>query len=132
MGRGGQWRILNTYLAGTPWPEAGYRQQGLNMANSTENSYQTYLDQQKQISGNTSGYFGAYSQSGREQAKLPPGGTNLMPVLCVNTWEHVWLEDYGINGKRQFLDSWWAAVDWGIVQERAPREAIDLNPINRL
>ncbi|KAF7196020.1 putative 37S ribosomal protein S26A, mitochondrial [Pseudocercospora fuligena] len=121
--RSGQWRILNTYLAGTPFPEAGYRQQGVDMNNNNPNSYQGYLNAQSQIPANTAGAFGPHSQQGRGQAKIPPGGTSLVPVLCVNTWEHVYLYDYGVAGKRKYLEDWWDAVDWGIVQERAPTEA---------
>ncbi|KAI5358811.1 putative manganese/iron superoxide dismutase [Septoria linicola] len=129
--RSGSWRLLTTYLAGTPFPEAGYRQQGLDMSNHTPNSYQAYLQQQAQIPGNTAGAFGPHSQSGRAAAKLPPGGTNVMPVLCVNTWQHVYLYDFGVAGKRQYLEKWWNAVDWGIVQERAPAEARGLNRFER-
>ncbi|PPJ54866.1 hypothetical protein CBER1_06061 [Cercospora berteroae] len=129
--RSGSWRILTTYNAGTPFPEAGYRQQGLDMANNTQNSYQAWVQQQAMIPGNTAGAFGAYSHSGQAAAKLPPGGTNVMPVLCVNTWEHVWLYDFGVAGKRQYLNDWWNAVDWGIVQERAPAEARGLNRFER-
>ncbi|KXT00976.1 hypothetical protein AC578_8193 [Pseudocercospora eumusae] len=121
--RSGQWRILNTYLAGTPFPEAGYRQQGLDMNNNNPNSYQGYLNAQSQIPANTVGAFGPHSQQGRAQARIPPGGTTLVPVLCVNTWEHVYMYDYGATGKRNYLERWWDAVDWGIVQELAPEEA---------
>ncbi|KAK5124067.1 hypothetical protein LTR85_002264 [Meristemomyces frigidus] len=118
--RRGAWRILTTYLAGTPYPEAGYRQQGLDMNNNSAASYNAYTNGQPT---NYVGAFGSWSQSGREQAKLPPGGTNVMPVLCVNTWEHVWLRDYGMNGKRRFLKDWWEAVDWSQVESLAPMEA---------
>ncbi|KAF2209850.1 hypothetical protein CERZMDRAFT_113603 [Cercospora zeae-maydis SCOH1-5] len=127
----GSWKILTTYNAGTPFPEAGYRQQGLDMANNTQNSHNAYLQEQATIPGNTVGMFGRYSEGGQAQAKQPPGGTNVMPVLCVNTWEHVWLYDFGVPGKRQFLNDWWNAVDWGIVQERAPAEARGLNRMER-
>lgn len=118
--RRGTWRILTTYLAGTPYAEAGYRQQGLDMANQNAGSYQSYMNSQP---ANTVGAFGSFSQSGREQAKLPPGGTNVQPVLCVNTWEHVWLRDYGISGKRSYLADWWDSVDWASVEQVAPPES---------
>jgi Fe-Mn family superoxide dismutase len=121
--RTGHWRILTTYHAGSPFPEAGYRQQGLDMSNHNPNSYESYLAQQSQIPSNTAGAFGPYSSQGKEAAKMPPGGTTVMPVLCVNTWQHVWLYNYGIYGKRQYLEDWWNAVDWVIVQERAPPSA---------
>jgi Fe-Mn family superoxide dismutase len=37
----------------------------------------------------------------------------------VNTWEHVWLQQYGIKGKRQFLEAWWDKIDWDIVAQNA-------------
>ncbi|EME39520.1 hypothetical protein DOTSEDRAFT_56874 [Dothistroma septosporum NZE10] len=119
-GRGGSWRILTTYLAGTPYPEAGYRAQGLDMATNNQSSYNAYL---QGMPANTAGSFGAFSQSGKEQAKIPPGGTSVMPVLSVSTWEHTYIYDYGITGKRNYLDKWWNAVDWGVVEQNAPMEA---------
>lgn len=129
--RSGQWRILNTYLAGTPYPEAGYRQQGVDMNNHNPSSYQAYLDAQSQIPANTAGAFGPHSQQGRGQAKIPPGGTNLAPVLCVSTWEHTYLRDYGVMGKRKYLDNWWECVDWGLVQQRTPPDAMHIATFER-
>ena len=113
------WRILSTYNAGTPYPEAGYRQQGLDMSNANASTFSAYQ------SANAVGAFGKHSEAGKQEAMIAPGGTALMPVLCVNTWEHVWIYDYGIQGKRKFLADWWDAVDWGAVMGMAPREAVD-------
>ena len=118
--RRGGWRILTTYLAGTPYAEAGYRQQGIDANTQDAKSYSKYMNEQPV---NTVGQFGSWSQAARAKSKLPPGGTNVLPVLCVNTWEHVWLRDYGISGKRAFLNDWWAAVDWGAVDMYVPSEA---------
>lgn len=123
--RRGGWRILTTYLAGTPYAEAGYRQQGVDMNNQNPSSYNAYLSQQQQPT-NVVGTFGAYSQGGRDQAKLPPGGTSVLPVLCVNTWEHVYIYDFGLGGKRRYLSQWWDAVDWSVVEGNAPTEAKNL------
>ncbi|KAK5110801.1 hypothetical protein LTR62_005512 [Meristemomyces frigidus] len=114
----GSWRILTTYLAGTPYPEAGYRQQGIDANNQNAHSYNDYMKATPPV-----GMFGAHSKSGQEQAKMPPGGTQVLPVLCVNTWEHVWLRDYGINGKRKYLADWWGVIDWGLVEQKTPTEA---------
>lgn len=115
--RQGDWRILATYLAGTPYPEAGYRQQGIDMNTSNASAFSEY-----QVS-NSVGSFGAHSQVGKEDAKYPPGGTSVMPILCVNTWEHVYIYDFGLPGKRKFLADWWEAVDWGAVDSLMPPEA---------
>ena len=119
-GRHGAWRILSTYLAGTPYPEAGYRQQGLDTNTSNASEYKGYMNQQP---ANAVGSFGPFSAIGQKQSKLPPGGTNIMPVLCVNTWEHVWLRDYGMHGKRAFLSDWWKCIDWSVVEGNTPAEA---------
>ena len=117
--RGG-WRILTTYNAGTPFPEAGYRQQGVDMNTQNAGSADAYYNSHPV---NTVGTFGSFSQAGRAQAKLPPGGTSVLPLLCVNTWQHVWLRDYGVPGKRSFLADWWEAIDWYHVHVNAPPEA---------
>ena len=122
LGRGGDWRILSTYLAGTPYPEAGYRQQGVDMNNNNAASYASYHDALP--IANSAGSFGSHSKMGQEEAMIPPGGpTKIMPVLCVNTWEHVYIYDYGVQGKRSYLTSWWDAVDWNLVRHRTPAEA---------
>ncbi|KAK5710168.1 hypothetical protein LTR17_019111 [Elasticomyces elasticus] len=117
--RRGGWRILTTYLAGTPYVEAGYRQQGIDTNTNNASSQNAYRGP---ISNNV-GYMGQYTKANMDKAKLPPGGTNAQPVLCVNTWEHVWLRDYGISGKRAFLSDWWDTVDWGAVEQIAPKES---------
>jgi len=119
-GRKGSWKILNTYLAGTPYPEAGYRQQGVDTNTMDAASYAQHMKNQPT---NYAGAFGGLSKNAKETAKLPPGGTNVMPVLCVNTWEHCWLRDFGMNGKRAYLNAWWEAVDWGAVSTVMPAEA---------
>ena len=118
--RRGDWRILTTYLAGTPYPEAGYRHQGLDMNTSNPATWSAY---QSSEPVNTLGAFGAHSRHGQELARIPPGGTSLVPVLCVNTWEHVYIYDFGLPGKRKFLADWWEAVDWGAVENLAPSES---------
>lgn len=93
-------RLLNTYLAGTPFPEADFRRQGQDM------------------STNSAGSFGATSAVGRAEAKFPPGTGPVHPVLCVNTWEHVYLTDYKVGEKQKYLEDWWEAIDWEAVHAR--------------
>lgn len=119
---GGSFRVLNTYIAGTPYPEAGYQQRGLDMATNNATSFHAYQASQ-QRPANTVGSFGAHSVSGKENAKYPPGGTQVIPVLCVNTWEHVYIYNFGLAGKRQYLANWWACIDWHQVEQKTPTEA---------
>lgn len=118
---GGSFRVLSTYIAGTPYSEAGYRQQGLDMATNNAGTFATYQQEQRQGSvTNTVGSFGPMSAGAKQDAKYPPGGTQVVPVLCVNTWEHVYIYDFGLGGKRRYLSEWWDAIDWHKVQQNKP------------
>jgi Fe-Mn family superoxide dismutase len=101
QGTGG-FKILNTYGAGTPYGEAGHRRQETDMSNSS--STPSY------------GQMGAYSKSGQKDGGLAPGAARLYPLMCVNTWQHVYLYEYGVEGKREFLNRWWDVIDWSVVQ----------------
>ena len=112
-----QFKLLTTYLAGSPYPGAHFRRQPLDMSTQSQESLGglSGADYARQtMTQNTVGAFGP-----RSQAKLAPGGISLVPVLCVNTWEHVWLKDWGIGGKRAFLEAWWERIDWGVVANHA-------------
>lgn len=61
--------------------------------------------------------FLGLSASGEGTHELAPGGVPLTPLLCVNTWEHVWMMDHGINGKDEYLERWWDRVDWNAVED---------------
>ncbi|CAI4217018.1 unnamed protein product [Parascedosporium putredinis] len=101
--------ILPTYLAGSPYPSAHWRRQDMDM-NTTGNqgSAATWL-KNTQVRGMP-----------QKKDELPPGGVKVTPLLCLNTWEHVWLRDYGVGaggqgGKKAFAEAWWEAVDWEAV-----------------
>jgi superoxide dismutase, Fe-Mn family len=116
-------KILTTYQAGTPYPTAHWRNQGVDMNNhggAGEGGavVKEYFDRQNMANRREplhgSGF--ASSPTGKSQISPPPGGTNVVPVLCVNTWEHVWMWDYGVAGKSDFVANWWNIIDWGRVQ----------------
>ena len=118
-GSKGAWRILSTYAAGTPFPEAGYRQQGIDANTQSAASYEKYQ------ATNPVAAFGSHSLHGKNLSKIPPGGTSVAPVLCVSTWEHSYIYDFGLNGKRKYLNDWWEAIDWYRVEQRTPKEAAE-------
>lgn len=99
----GALRILPTYLAGTPLSGAHYRRQSTDM--NTENI-------------NTAGAFGDAAKQAKAR-KQALGGVDVVPLLCVNTWEHVWLTDYGIRGKMDYLQNWWEKINWSHVETLA-------------
>jgi len=97
-----EFAILTTYLAGSPLPGAHYRKQ--------EQDSNTAL---------RAGSFGALSGLA---PKIAPGGANIEVMLGVNTWEHVWLRDYGFGGKKRYLENWWESIDWRVVEVNAQLE----------
>ncbi|KAI9729571.1 MAG: hypothetical protein M1834_006767 [Cirrosporium novae-zelandiae] len=103
--------ILPTYLAGSPYPGAHYRQQPADL--------NTHLTNPELMVSNTVGSFGRTSAAGKADAKRPKGGIDVIPILCVNTWEHVWLRDFGVAGKDEFLKRWWDRIDWEKVAHKA-------------
>ncbi|CAO2649016.1 Nn.00g099650.m01.CDS01 [Neocucurbitaria sp. VM-36] len=105
----GSLRILPTYLAGSPLSGAHYRRQSHDLNTHNADSYQAL---------NKVGTFGAAAKQ-NTGPKKPLGGVDVVPLLCVNTWEHVWLQDYGVKGKRQFLEAWWDKIDWDTVGQNA-------------
>ncbi|THX20366.1 manganese and iron superoxide dismutase [Aureobasidium pullulans] len=100
-----EFRLLVTYNAGTPYAEAGVRQQGADL--STSEGY-----------NGSAGSFGPTSTRERATPKLPPGTELITPVLCVSTWEHAYLRQYGVGGKQQYLINWWKAINWGAVDQK--------------
>jgi Fe-Mn family superoxide dismutase len=104
-GVGSTMRILPTYLAGSPLSGAHYRRQPHDLNTHNADSYQNM---------NKVGSFGVAAQQDHKPKK-PLGGVDVVPLLCVNTWEHVWLQDYGVRGKRAFLERWWDRIDWDFV-----------------
>lgn len=110
-GRG--FAVMNTYIAGSPLPGAHYRQQSIDMNNQASKlaTIDSAMQQRK-----PSNAFAESSFTHRAaRASTPPGGIAAVPVLCVNTWEHVWLHDWGVAGKDKFLESWWESIDWDVV-----------------
>lgn len=114
-----QLSILVTYLAGSPFSGAHNRKQEKDM-NTESNTVADHL--RKALTGphvNTVGAHGPYSKE-----KRPPGGIELTPLLCVNTWEHVWIPDYGIEfegtgGKKVYVENWWNVIDWEVASKNA-------------
>lgn len=111
----GRMKLLCTYLAGSPYKLAHFRSQQNDMA-----TYNTRaLSASRSMNGrDSSGSFGPYSRNavGSDHAL---GGYNSSPILCVNTWEHAYMRDYGVGGKRMYLERWWDRVDWAVVERNA-------------
>jgi superoxide dismutase, Fe-Mn family len=117
-----QYRILTTYLAGSPYSEAHWRRQGVDMSTAAgPTSSEDRGLTQEHIARSQ---LGAGADNGNKWGAVAPGGIDVIPLLCVNTWEHVWLRDYGfgaggVGGKRMYLENWWNSINWNVVAHSA-------------
>jgi len=109
-------RILCTYNAGSPWPDAHYRRQSRDM-NTTYAKVVQSPDENERLSTvqNAAGKFGLPPAEPVATLGQLKGG----PILCVNVWQHAYLPDYGVQGKRKYLQNWWNRINWSVVEEAA-------------
>ncbi|KAL4804861.1 Manganese/iron superoxide dismutase [Aspergillus unguis] len=116
--REGLLHIFCTYNAGSPYPAAHARRQPVDLATHTP---QTALGNQ---------YAGSFGQQSTTHKNLAPGALDVQPILCVNTWEHVWMMDYGIGGKAEYLERWWDRINWEVVHQNytASKAKLARNP----
>lgn len=114
-----KYSLLNTYLAGSPYPGAHYRRQPVDMNTEDRSVSEALARKHREAPVNAVGGFGPLSQNQR----IAPGGIDINPLLCINTWEHCYLPDYGVgfggNGKKEYAEAWWHTIDWSIVADRA-------------
>lgn len=103
--REGLMHIFCTYNAGSPYPATYARRQSVDMATHPRDA---------PLGNQYAGSMGAHSAN---QKSLAPGAVDVHPILCVNTWEHVWLMDYGIAGKAEYLERWWNRINWEVVHD---------------
>ncbi|KAK0733912.1 Manganese/iron superoxide dismutase [Lasiosphaeria miniovina] len=118
-------QVLTTYLAGSPYPNAHWRRQDMDMNTAVGQSEQGLLAGRKFLQ-NTAFGIGNRASEASKKVMLSPGGINVIPILCLNTWEHVWLPDYGFGGngspdkgKLAFYERWWNKIDWQKVEDVA-------------
>lgn len=111
-------KILATYNAGSPFKKAAPRRDDTDMATvniMNRPGMGTPRAEERDIpTGNTrAGSFGAYSANAPQ---FFAGVLDMEPVLCLNVWEHQWIKDYGLMGKRAYLAAWWDRIDWQKVE----------------
>lgn len=115
--------ILPTYLAGTPYTAAHWRRQGLDMNNHgagpAPGADPDSAGLAHALMNRAQAAAGASNVGLFDHAAGAPGATEVIPLVCVSTWQHVYLRDWGIAGKRNFLEAWWDCIDWTKVEELA-------------
>ena len=128
---GDELAILTTYLAGSPYPGAHFRLQPNDMNTQTTNisdQSPTEYAAANQYHLRPHGRAGAFGSSSESHSPLAPGGQDLTPILVVSTWEHVWLRDWGVGGKNNFLSAWWEKIDWGLVEVNLGQDTVGSSP----
>jgi Fe-Mn family superoxide dismutase len=114
---GDKYTIMNTYIAGSPYAGAHWRRQGRDMNTEADNSSSGLTRQNVIDSMPVANAVGAYGPLSAN--KTAPGGISVLPILCVSTWQHVYMMDWGLSNKKQFLEAWWDKIDWQVVADTA-------------
>ena len=118
----GMLRVLCTYNAGSPFPEMHYRRQDRDMSNQYARVGTPPLSAAEttrlSTPANFAGTFGPASESANRLTSTP-GGLAGGPILCVNCWQHCWVRDFTVAGKRAYLASWWERINWQMVEQSA-------------
>ncbi|ANB15814.1 mitochondrial 37S ribosomal protein MRP1 [Sugiyamaella lignohabitans] len=89
-------RLVNTYNSGTP----------LSHVRNTETA--------EAAAHNSARSFGQINSSFEVNSNVP--------LLNFNAWQHVYLTDYGVAGKRKFLENLFDCIDWDRVSKRIPKQ----------
>jgi len=43
--------------------------------------------------------------------------TGLSPILCLDMWEHSYVADYQPSGKKQYIEDFFANLNWQVIEE---------------
>ncbi|KAK3904837.1 Manganese/iron superoxide dismutase [Staphylotrichum tortipilum] len=125
-------KVLATYGAGSPYPGAHWRQQGTDMNTAAGTRTHDGIAAGKDYLAHSAYGAGKLDNGIAAKVAYAPGGTDLQPVLCLNTWEHVWLWDYGFGvghdggGKLAYAEKWWEMINWELVHKEANIQRRDM------
>lgn len=121
-------KILTTYIAGSPLPQAHWRLQNVDMNTQNLESYGS-VNTRDRNSKDFAGSFGGHSQANKDVVDRPQGSLDVKPLLCVSTWEHAYIRDWGTR-KADFLAAWWDSVDWNRVSRNIETRSSGFRPVN--
>ena len=43
---------------------------------------------------------------------------HMLPILAINFWDHMYVEDYGVTGKAEYLNNVWEHLNWDVINKR--------------
>ncbi|KAL2129585.1 hypothetical protein VTI74DRAFT_7556 [Chaetomium olivicolor] len=129
-------KVLTTYGAGSPYPAAHWRRQDVDMNTSAGATNEAAIETGRQYNAHAAygaGKRDASNLAASKRANFAPGGIDMHPILCINTWEHVWLWDYGFGlgqpdrGKFGYATEWWKKINWDLVLKEANIQRLEMS-----
>jgi Fe-Mn family superoxide dismutase len=125
-------KVLTTYSAGSPYPAAHWRKQAADMNTAVNGTSEAGIEAGRDYLAHSAYGAGKRQNTAAKKVEHAPGGTNVLPVLCINTWEHVWLWQYGFGvggagGKLAFAEQWWNHINWELVQKEANVQRLEMS-----
>lgn len=117
--------VFNTYNAGSP-----FIMNKSNLINNLEKEYKRLekektqnndSNSQSNVSKSASSYYNEILSS-EEIKKITFNDTTYVPLLAIDASPKFWLYDYGVFGKKEYLNKIWDSIDWSIVESRLPQK----------
>ncbi|AJV02935.1 BBM_1a_G0011830.mRNA.1.CDS.1 [Saccharomyces cerevisiae] len=114
--------ILNTYNAGTPF---NFSTSGV--MNELNNQYTNMEKQRAKEAGNLEDSEMTAKQAKTkfiyetQQKGFSGKEVSYIPLLAIDASPKTWLTDYGVFGKREYLERVWDSIEWKIVESRLPQ-----------
>lgn len=117
--------VFNTYNAGSP-----FIMNKSNIMNNLEKEYQRLEREKTQSSGSNSqsnvsksasSYYNEILSS-EEIKKIAFNDTTYVPLLAIDASPKFWLYDYGVFGKKEYLNRVWDSINWSVVESRLPQK----------
>ncbi|CAG8712896.1 3389_t:CDS:2, partial [Funneliformis caledonium] len=108
-------RVVNTYNAGTTLDVTRTQEKDPNNHPTPSSPF---------LSSSKTNVGGINKPSPPPFIKLalrPPHKSRFTPLLCLNMWEHAYIKDFGIQGKENYIDSFWGCINWEVVLQRTTK-----------
>lgn len=114
--------VFNTYNAGSP-----FTMNKSNIMNNLDKEYKRLEKERNSKDGETekvqsntpSSYYNEIL-SYEELKDSAINDTTYVPLLAVDASPKMWLHDYGVFGKKEYLNRIWDSIDWNVVEDRLP------------
>ncbi|CAH6718159.1 37S ribosomal protein S26, mitochondrial [[Candida] jaroonii] len=90
-------KLIQCNNDGTPYFYGKNQSLDLN-GGISEQTYEKYLELKNQVEENSRDFT--------------------LPILGINLWDHAYINDYGINGREEYLKNLWSSLNWDVINGR--------------